>query len=412
MHRLLKRQIQRYLPGIDSEDKGLSSFIDSIDSAYQNYDTDYHQLERTLEISSKESFKELSDFKFAISTTLMLVITDSKGRITFVNDNFLKMSGYSTEELMGKDYRTLNSTYHPQAFYNEIFHTISQGEVWKGEIRDISKTGAYYWTDTTIVPLLNKLGKPYRYISFKIDITKIKNAELEVRQHAENLERINKELDQFAYVVSHDLKAPLRAINNLSEWIEEDITEIVNDETRENLQLLRGRVQRMEGLINGILQYSRAGRVKNNNTMIDLRELLDEITTANNSKPNTQFIYPEKLPKIYSERVALEQILSNFISNAIKYNNAENPIIEIGFKNTDTHWEFSVKDNGPGIDKNYHEKIFVIFQTLQARDKVESTGVGLAIVKKLVEDKGGKLWLDSEPGKGSTFYFTWPKDWF
>lgn len=412
MHRLLKRQIQRYLPGIDTEEKGLSSFINAIDSAYQNYDTDYHQLERTLEISSKESFKELSDFKFAISAALMVVFTDSKGKITFVNDNFLKMSGYSKQELIGTDYRTLNSSYHPQAFYNELFNTISQGKIWKGEIRDISKTGKYYWVDTTIVPLLNKLGKPYRYISFKTDISKIKNAELEVRQHADNLERINKELDQFAYVVSHDLKAPLRAINNLSEWIEEDITEIVNDETRENLQLLRGRVQRMEGLINGILQYSRAGRVKNNNTMIDLRELLDEITTANNSKPNTQFIYPEKLPKIYSERVALEQILSNFISNAIKYNHAENPIVEIGFKNTDTHWEFSIRDNGPGIDKSYHEKIFVIFQTLQARDKVESTGVGLAIVKKLVEDKGGKLWLDSELGKGSTFYFTWPKEWF
>ena len=411
MHRLLKRQIKRYLPGIDINQAGLDSFIESVDSAYQNYDTDYHQLERTLEISSKESFKELSDFKFAISTTLMVVFTDSRGRITFVNDNFLKMSGYSNLELIGKDYRQLNSSYHPQEFYNEIFSTISQGKIWKGEIRDISKTGKYYWVDTTIVPLLNKLGKPYRYISFKIDITKIKNAELEVRQHADNLERINKELDQFAYVVSHDLKAPLRAINNLSEWIEEDITEIVNDETRENLQLLRGRVQRMEGLINGILEYSRAGRIKNNNTLIDLRELINEITAATNSKPNTKFIYPEKLPKIFSEHVALEQILSNFISNAIKYNNSEIPVVEIGFQDLDTHWQFSVKDNGQGIDKNYHEKIFVIFQTLQARDKVESTGVGLAIVKKLIDDKGGKVWLDSKPGEGSTFYFTWPKEW-
>ncbi|MCF8365065.1 MAG: PAS domain S-box protein, partial [Bacteroidales bacterium] len=209
MHRLLKRQIQRHLRGIDPEEAGLSAFIDAVDSAYNNYDTDYQQLERTLEISSKESFKELSDFKFAVSTTLMVVFTDSRGSITFVNDNFLKMSGYSTEELLGKDFRELNSNYHTQEFYHEIFSTISLGKVWKGEIRDITKSGEYYWVDTTIVPLLNELGKPYRYISFKIDITKIKNAELEIRQHAENLERINKELDQFAYVVSHDLKAPL-----------------------------------------------------------------------------------------------------------------------------------------------------------------------------------------------------------
>lgn len=411
MHRLLKRQIRRHLTNINPEEAGLSAFIHAVDVAYTNYDTDYQQLERTLEISSKESFKELSDFKFAISTTLMVVFTDSRGHITFVNDNFLKMSGYSTEELMGKDYSDFNSHYHTREFYDQIFDTINQGKVWKGEIRDFSKNGQFYWTDTTIVPLLNDMGKPYRFISFKIDITKIKNAELEIRQHAENLERINKELDQFAYVVSHDLKAPLRAINNLSEWIEEDIAEIVNDETRENLQLLRGRVQRMEGLINGILQYSRAGRIKNNNTMIDLRQMLDEIVSESNTNPNVKFIYPDRLPKIYSERVALEQTLGNFISNAIKYNDSENPMVEIGFKDADMYWQFSVKDNGPGIHESYHDKIFVIFQTLNARDKIESTGVGLAIVKKLVEDKGGKVWLESKPGEGSTFYFTWPKEW-
>ncbi len=411
MHRLLKRQIKRHLAGIDIDNSGLNDFVEAVDIAYRNYDTDYQQLERTLEISSKESFKELSDFQFAISTTLMVVITDSTGKISYVNDNFLEMSGYTKAELLGKDYRELNSKHHPEEFYIEMFDTIREGKVWKNEIRDISKSGKYYWADTTIVPLLNKLGKPYRYISFKIDVTKIKDAETEVRQHAKNLERINKELDQFAYVVSHDLKAPLRAINNLSEWIEEDIIEVVDDDTRENLKLLRGRVKRMEGLIDGILQYSRAGRIKSNNTMIDLKQMIEEIISVNNSSPNLQFKYPDKLPVIYSEQVALEQILSNFISNAVKYNDNEHPLVEINLKDKDNFWEFSIKDNGPGIAKEYFEKIFVIFQTLQARDKFESTGVGLAIVKRLVEDKGGKTWINSEIGKGSTFYFTWRKDW-
>lgn len=411
MHRLLKRQIKRYLPDFDIENSGLKEFINAVNVAYKNYDIDYQQLERTLEISSRESFKELSDFKFAISTTLMVVITESNGRISFVNDNFMEISGYSKDELLGKDYRDFNSDYHPESFYRDMFDTIVSGKVWKGEVRDISKNGRYYWVDTTIVPMLNKLGKPYRYISFKIDITKIKNAELEVRQHAENLERINRELDQFAYVVSHDLKAPLRAINNLSEWIEEDVTELVNDETRQNLSLLRGRVKRMEGLIDGILEYSRAGRIKNNNTIVDLRQLVHEIASVTNSKPNIRFVIPDNLPKIITERVALEQIFSNFISNAVKYNDTDNPIVEIGFRDNDTSWEFSVKDNGPGIPETYHDKIFVIFQTLQARDKVESTGVGLAIVKKLVDDKGGKVWVESEPGRGSKFSFTWPKEW-
>lgn len=411
MHRLLKRQIKRFLPDADPDRDGLREFINAVDIAYKNYDTDYRQLERTLEISSRESFKELSDFKFAISTTLMVVITDSKGKISFVNENFLEMSEYNKEELMGRDYRDLNSSYHPEAFYREMFDTITSGKVWKGEVRDVSKKGKYYWVDTTIVPMLNKLGKPYRYISFKIDISKIKNAELEVRQHAENLERINKELDQFAYVVSHDLKAPLRAINNLSEWIEEDITDSVNDDTRQNLSLLRGRVKRMEGLIDGILQYSRAGRIRNNNVMVDLKQLVNDITSVTNTRPDIKFVIPDNLPKILTERVALEQILANLISNAAKYNDSENPVVEIGFRDLDTKWQFSVSDNGPGIPENYHEKIFVIFQTLQARDKIESTGVGLAIVKKLVEDKGGNIRVESEAGKGSTFFFTWPKEW-
>ncbi len=411
MHRLLKRQIKRFLPDVDLEEQGLQGFINAVNVAYKNYDTDYQQLERTLEVSSRESFKELSDFKFAISTTVMVVITDSKGKISFVNDNFLNASGYTKSELIGRDNRELNSNFHPKSFYDEMFHTIKSGKVWKGEVRDVSKNGKQYWVDTTIVPMLNKLGKPYRYISFKIDISKIKNAELKTRQHAENLERINNELDQFAYVVSHDLKAPLRAINNLSEWIEEDITDIVDNETKENLKLLRGRVKRMEGLINGILEYSRAGRIKNTNVLVDLKQLITDITTVTNTRPDVKFIIPGEMPKIITERVALEQILANFISNAVKYNDSENPVVEIGFKDLDTAWEFSVKDNGPGIPKKYHDKIFVIFQTLQARDKIESTGVGLAIVKKLIEDKGGKIHLESEPGKGSTFSFTWPKEW-
>jgi len=193
--------------------------------------------------------------------------------------------------------------------------------------------------------------------------------------------------------------------------IEEDIVATVNVDTRKNLQLLRGRVKRMEGLIDGILQYSRAGRIKNNNTLIDLKLLLQDIISTSNSKPNARFIYPENLPKIYSERVALEQILGNLISNAIKYNDNENPLVEINFEDNDSYWQFSVKDNGPGILEAYHDKIFIIFQTLHARDKIESTGVGLAIVKKLVEDKGGKVWLESLPDDGSKFYFTWPKEW-
>ena len=408
MHRLLKRQIKRYLPNINSYNGEMKVFLDAINEAYKSYDTDYGRLERTLEISANESFKELSDFKYAMSTTTMIVITNYRGNITFINDNFLNASGYTREELIGKDYRLLNSDSHSDEFYNELFTTIKKGLIWKGEIRDITKDGKYYWVDTTIVPLINEQGKPYQFISFKIDISTIKNAEFEIREHATNLEKINKELDQFAYVVSHDLKAPLRAINNLSEWIEEDIADVIDEDTKENLNLLRGRVNRMENLINGILEYSRAGRVKSNNSIVDLNKLFADITSSIEDKTNVKFNCPLSLPSIYTERVALDQIISNLVSNAIKYNDKETIEISIDFKIENGFYKFSVSDNGPGIAKEYHEKVFVIFATLQARDKFESTGVGLAIVKKLVEDKGGTIWIDSEIGKGAKFTFTLP----
>jgi PAS domain S-box-containing protein len=409
MHRLLKRQINRFLGQTGNMPEGFSAFLDAVDAAYRNYDTDYQQLERTLEISAKESFKELSDLRTAISQAIMVLIADANGKIIFTNHKFLDVSGYAEEELTGMEISTLFSDFHQDSFYSEIRLALQDGKVWKGEMKDRSKSGKYYWTDTTIVPLLNDMKKPYRYIFFKIDISKIKDAETEVRQYAHHLEKINKELDQFAYVVSHDLKAPLRAINNLSEWIEEDITETAEKDTMENIRLLRGRVIRMEALIEGILQYSRAGRIKKNYSNVNLGSLIHDIIDSYTTDNRIRFIYPDNLPIIYSERVILEQIFGNLISNAIKYNNAPNPTVNINFANHPDSYTFTVTDNGPGIAPEYHEKIFVIFQTLQARDKFESTGVGLAIVKKLVGDAGGNIEVRSTPGKGSTFSFTLPK---
>lgn len=408
MHRLLKRQIKKTLSADLNESGLLDDFIEAVNIAYKNFDSDYQQLERTLEISASESFKELSDFKNAISKTSMVFITDFHGVITFANDNFIEAIGYDKSELLGQRIQLFNSRYHGPAFYEEMAKTVINGEVWKGEIRDVTKEGKHFWTDTTIVPFLNSAGKPTKYITFKIDISKIKDAEEETMAYAKNLEKINKELDQFAYVVSHDLKAPLRAINNLSEWIEEDIEEVMDEDTKNNMNLLRSRVKRMEGLINGILEYSRVGRIKAKISHVELNQFFHDLKEANQTKENIQFDIPQNLPTIHTERVTLYQVLQNFISNAIKYNTSDSIKVKIRFEIHPPFYYFSICDNGPGIAKEYIEKIFVIFQTLQARDKIESTGVGLAIVKKIVEDKGGEIKVNSEIGKGSTFKFSWP----
>lgn len=240
------------------------------------------------------------------------------------------------------------------------------------------------------------------------DITKEKIAQQKLSEYAEELEKKNKELDQFAYVVSHDLKAPLRGIENLSNWIEEDMEGNLPADVQKNFDLLRSRVKRMENLINGILQYSRAGRMKYEKVAFNVTEVVNEIVEA--LSPNQKFtvnVQPN-MPELVSERIAFEQVMTNYISNAIKYNNNEQPTISVYHKKNGEFFEFCVEDNGPGIAKEYHEKVFGIFQTLQSRDTVESTGVGLAIVKKMVEDKGGKVWIDSDEGKGTKFYFSWP----
>lgn len=223
------------------------------------------------------------------------------------------------------------------------------------------------------------------------------------------LKRKNQELDQFAHIVSHDLKAPLRGIDNVVSWIEEDHSTEISPKLSEYIQIIKGRVVRAENLIHGILSYARVGKEVQEKEEVDLNQLVGEIGEVLTMKTGLKLtIYP-KLPIFYTEKVPLVQIFSNLINNAVKHHHKRNGFIKIYHYDRLTHYEFFVEDDGPGIAKNYHHKIFVIFQTLQERDSMESTGVGLAIVKKILDDRSQTINISSQPGKGSIFSFTWPK---
>ena len=248
-----------------------------------------------------------------------------------------------------------------------------------------------------------------------VEVTDQVRSRQEVERKAEELERLarqleasNRELDQFAYVASHDLKAPLRGIANLSSWIEEDLGDGATEDTREHLELLRGRVHRMDGLIDGILQYSRAGRVREMPEPVDVGELLRDVVDLLAPPAHLEVRIPDALPRLVTERLPLQQVLMNLIGNAVKYNSSPEPWVEVAARDLGGAFEFSVADNGPGIAPEYHDRIFGIFQTLQARDKVEGTGIGLSLVKKLVESRGGRIRVESAEGAGATFHFTWP----
>lgn len=223
------------------------------------------------------------------------------------------------------------------------------------------------------------------------------------------LENSNAALKQFAYIVSHDLKAPLRAISTLASFIEEDLEDHSNEDIKENLSLLKARIRRMSGLINGILEYSRVGRKAAEKDRVDVQQMLLEVIASTKDMTNKEVNIHllSTFPILYINPTLIQQIFQNLLSNAIKYNDKTLCEIEIHCIEKTDCYQFSVKDNGPGIAEKYHDKIFQIFQTLQPRDKVESTGVGLSIVKKIVEEHAkGQIWLSSEAGKGTTFIFT------
>jgi signal transduction histidine kinase len=222
------------------------------------------------------------------------------------------------------------------------------------------------------------------------------------------LTRKNKELDQFAYVVSHDLKAPLRGISNITTWMEEDHPQDLTPAIRNNLELIKGRTSRLENMINGLLAYARVGKSRKSYETVSVKVMLQDLFSLLVPK-SFSIQLSEPLPVFETEKLLLEHVFSNIISNAVKYNNREHGLLAVSARELPDAYEFTVSDNGPGIQEDYFEKIFMIFQTLQERDAFESTGVGLAIVKKIIDDQKATIQVRSVFGQGTAFIFTWPK---
>jgi signal transduction histidine kinase len=237
------------------------------------------------------------------------------------------------------------------------------------------------------------------------------NEQLEhrVAERTEALNKVNEELKNFAYVVSHDLKAPLRAINQLAAWIEEDYASSFDEEGRSQMSLLRSRAKRMHDMIDGILQYSRIGRMKEAVELVDLNELVANVIEAIAPPDHIKIEIQENLPSVYAEKQRIYQVIQNLLDNAIKYNDKKQGLISLSYEEREQDWCFCVQDNGMGIDKPYQQKVFQLFQTLAPRDQQDSTGIGLSLIEKIITNWGGKIWLESQLGEGCRFFFTLPK---
>jgi PAS domain S-box-containing protein len=269
--------------------------------------------------------------------------------------------------------------------------------------------GTPKWWEIIVSPIKDADGGIDRLLAVSRDITGRKLAERRQAQLLEQLEKTNQELKDFAYIVSHDLKAPLRGIKTISDWISTDYADKLDNDGKEQLSLLANRVDRMHNLIDGILQYSRVGRIEEEKVQVNLNKLVTEAIDTLAPPENITITIENELPTIECGQTRITQVFQNLLSNALKYMDKPKGQIKVGCVEEDGFWEFHVADNGPGIEEKYFEKIFQLFQTLAPLDESESTGIGLTVTKKIVELHNGKIWVESKVGEGTTFFFTLPK---
>lgn len=353
------------------------------------------------------------EFAESIITTIQepLVVLDAENRLVSANRAFYRMFRLIPEEVVGEDFFEL---YDRQWDFKELREMHSNILPRKGLVEGFELRHDFPGIGKRTLRInarkvMGKTGKQKFILLAMEDITERKRLQAEQTRMIHELESANEELKNFAYVVSHDLKAPLRAIGSLADWIAADQKERLDDEGREHLRLLIQRTRRMDALINGVLQYSRLGRVHETFATVDLEKLVREVVDLLAPPAHIKVIVEETLPMIRAERARIQQVFQNLLSNAIRYIDKPHGMITIRCQDDGDRWKFSVADNGPGIEKRHFERIFQLFQTLNPRDRVESTGVGLAIVKKIVEMHGGSVWVESTVGEGSTFFFTLPK---
>lgn len=438
MNKLLQRQIEKSLGHPQTLPKDLEPLLTAISDAYDSFEADRKLIERSLDISSAElttindklraeirerqaAEDELRQTVSLLTATLEstadgILVVDANGRIKGHNKRFAVMWQIPDSVLeSGDDDQTL-------AF---VLSQLEDPDGFLTKVRELYDTPAAESFDVVHFRdgrIFERHSNPQcidndivgRVCSFR-DITQRVRADHEqVRLVAElenanrDLANVNQELNDFAYIVSHDLKAPLRGIRALADWLSADYTDTLDSKGQEQLRLLVNRVDQMHDLIEGILQYSRIGRIKDEIVPIDLCELIPNIIDILAPPEHITITVQENLPIVHAEHTKALQVFQNLLSNAIKYMDKPAGHIEIHCTEVDGVWEFSVSDNGPGIEEKHFQTIFQMFQTLSPRDGIESTGIGLALVKKIVEIHGGTIRVESEPGKGSTFLFTLP----
>lgn len=374
--------------------------------------TEKKQLETALKLS-EEQFRGAFEY-----SAMGIAIADKNKKWTVINNSLCTMLGYTREELLKLSFREIT---HPDdlelglQYLKELEE--GQRDYYKSEKRYLHKDGSIIWVMVVVSMIKNKEGKAHQFVAQVENISqrnehervlKRLNEELAVR--AQELSNSNKELERFAYVVSHDLQEPLRMVTSFLQLLEKKYGNTLDDKAKEYISYAVGGAKRMKELILDMLEYSRVSSVEIAYDIVDLDGIIKEVRLTLLPNLENATVVSSDLPQVKGIRSQFAQLLQNLIGNALKYRNTErNTLVEVTAKEQQEEWEIRVSDNGIGIDDKHFEKIFVIFQRLHDRNNYSGTGIGLAICKRIVEKHGGKIWVESELGKGSSFIFTIPK---
>jgi PAS domain S-box-containing protein len=364
----------------------------------------------------KDSLKEIADIKFALDQSTIVAITDQRGIINYVNDQFCRISKYSREELLGQDHRIINSSYHSKDFIRNLWTTIASGKVWKGELRNRAKDGSIYWVDTTIVPFVGEDGKPYQYVAIRHDITQLKLAEEQIRLQTIELQRAAQLsfTGELAAGLAHEIKNPLAGIQGAVDILIR--RRDANDPEREALEGVRHQVQRIDNTVRALLDRARPRNLKlERGSLTELMQATVELARAQTAarggdQVQIEFVPPTEDISLVVDAAQIEDALLNLMINAmeaveedgkvtlrihrVSAEDAETPEIAV----------IEVSDNGRGIEEKDLATIFNPFFTTSKG----GTGLGLPAVRRIARVHGGSVEVTSVVGEGSTFIIRLP----
>ncbi|WP_430411084.1 sensor histidine kinase [Kordia sp.] len=349
MNPLLKRQLRKYISPELQANPEMERFLDAINRSYNTSNEQFAMLQRATAISSEELFEA---------------------------NQQLRVESNSQKEVIEK--------------LKNVIDTLNSYELNEHENQENLDLDSL-----TLVDLIDNQTKEILKINQQRD------------KLVTSLERQNQELNDYAHLVSHDLKSPLQSIDALTTWLQNDYNELLGENGKETIKLIRSNVEKMDTLVKGILKYSSIGSVKKDFYKVDTNQIIKKVVDFIKIPEHITVSIPEKLPTVTGDHFRLEELFRNVLKNAIKFNDKPTGKITIGYTDADDFWEFYIQDNGKGIEEKYFEKIFVAFQKLE--NNYKSTGIGLSIVKKIIDLYEGDIWIESTPTQGSTFYFTLKK---